>query len=141
MVQRSKVFMTGKRIIAVVLGGLLCVLLGSETYALIAYLIPYAAITLYKTAGITMSEGLTIASFSVGDAVALCMLWLLPSLCMTALITICQWKLICVVMKRIRRMLVSAFRKQTAVSAVAFDAKTDTGTDGGAEKAVPDAEE
>lgn len=85
------------------------IFLVGETYAVLANLIPYVSISLFKNTGISIAEGLTFSEFSVGDIVVLLMMWGMPSLCAVALMTAVQWKLIAFIVKWLGRLLKSAF--------------------------------
>lgn len=107
--ENSGVF--AKRFIALILTFFISVILLAETYALLTQLIPYVSITMFQMTGISVEAGLTIAEFSVGDLIVLCMMWGLPSLCGVALVSAAQWKLICFAVGKMARMLRNAFRR------------------------------
>lgn len=98
-----------RKIVALTLSFFITVMLVSEVYTMLAYIIPYVAISMFQSTGISVAEGLTFSEFSVGDTVVLCMMWVFPCLCGVGLATAVQWKIICFVVKRVWAMLASAF--------------------------------
>ena len=97
----------------------------AETYAVFAVVIPYVSISMFQETGIAVAEGLTLAEFSIGDMIVLCMMWLFPALAAVALITAAQWKFLCFIAHYVRRFCKVAFAldgtPSTAAAAVTVD--------------------
>ena len=113
-----------KKFLSCVLFFVGCLLLISETYAMIAQIVPYVVIRLYQMTGISVASGLTFAEFSVGDMVVMIMMWLMPSLCAVGLICAAQWKFICFVVRKLCMVLRNGFKKN-----VVSNGTTDLGVD------------
>ena len=97
--------------IAAVFSFLGAILLIAETYTVIIWFIPWISIQMFQAVGISIADGLTFSEFSVGDTVVLLMMWGLPSLMMTLLVSFCQWTIIKSVFKVFRKLWYNARHK------------------------------
>ena len=110
--KKSKGLSVLKKILVIAFCVLLTIMLLSVIYSAITVFIPYLSITLFQETGISITEGLTFAEFSVGDMVVLCMMWLLPSLAGTLIVTFVLWSVIKWSIHKITNVIANNFFKK-----------------------------
>lgn len=91
----------GRRIGSFLAAFALGIVLISETIVVVSYVVPTLAILLFQYAQISIDRSVTLANFSMADAIVIGMMWCAPVLVMCGLVTRLQWT----VTKRLCRVI------------------------------------